>query len=238
MSLPPTRPSNLLQPQPPRFGIVALVSGGLDSAVMLGLALEAGETVWPLYVRQGFVWEDEEVRALERFLDSLVSISSGRLNPLTQTALTAPYVGSVAWATEVAADFPGAETPDEAVYLPGRNLALLTQASILAHSKSVARIQLGVLAANPFPDATSEFFQAFEAAAYQAMRNKITIERPLAAMHKSEVLRRGAKFDLGLTLSCLRPMGGVHCGRCNKCAERRRAFREAGVSDPSRYAGE
>jgi 7-cyano-7-deazaguanine synthase len=46
----------------------------------------------------------------------------------------------------------------------------------------------------------------------------------------------GDGLPLELTFSCLRPVGGLHCGRCNKCAERRRGFAEAGLPDPTQYA--
>ena len=48
---------------------------------------------------------------------------------------------------------------------------------------------------------------------------------------------RGRGMPLGETFSCLRPVGGRHCGRCNKCAERRAGFGAAGMTDPTEYAG-
>jgi 7-cyano-7-deazaguanine synthase len=54
-------------------------------------------------------------------------------------------------------------------------------------------------------------------------------------MSKSEITRKGIAFRLDLTLSCIRPSGGLHCGRCNKCEERRKAFEAAGLIDPTRY---
>lgn len=227
------------EPPAERPGVVVLLSGGLDSAVLTGLALEEGVEVRPLYVRQGFTWEDEELRAARRFLAELGAESSGRLRPLciaTSLAADGSTGGEGQWAVDTTIDAPDEASPDEAVYLPGRNLALLTQAAILAHAHGLKRIQIGVLGSNPFPDATDKFFAAFEAVAEAALATPIRVERPLASMSKSELLRRGAGFPLGETLSCLRPEVGLHCGRCNKCAERRRAFADAGVRDPSSYA--
>lgn len=229
MSVPFTLPER-------RDGVVALMSGGLDSAVMASLALAAGERLRPLYVRQGFVWETEELAVLESFISSLGERFEGRLGPLCTATLDAPAGYASRWATSRGERVPDERSADEAVYLPGRNLALLTQASILAYSEGLTRIQIGVLSGNPFPDATEGFFSAFEAVVLESMGWPLVVERPLAAMNKTEALGRAAACDLGRTLSCIRPRGGAHCGRCNKCAERRKAFAEAGIADPAPYA--
>jgi 7-cyano-7-deazaguanine synthase len=70
------------------------------------------------------------------------------------------------------------------------------------------------------------------------LAHSITIDAPFADLDKSGVIRLG--IDLGvplaLTLSCMRPQAGLHCGRCSKCRERRDAFRAADVADPTTYA--
>ncbi len=229
----PPRASEELETPP---GVVVLMSGGLDSAVMAGLAVEAGEVVWPLYVRQGYLWEAEELTAARSFLAALRP-RDGRLHPIVTGELTFPQAARPDWAVSDQAEAPGPDSADSAVYLPGRNLALLAQAALLARAHGLRRIQLGILKANPFPDATESFRRAFEAAAGLAIGSQVRVETPLAAWDKAEVIRRGAGLPLAATLSCLRPRGGAHCGRCNKCAERRRAFARAGVPDPTSYAG-
>lgn len=64
----------------------------------------------------------------------------------------------------------------------------------------------------------------------------ITIDRPFKRLNKPDVIRRGAQLPLNLTFSCIRPMNGIHCGDCNKCAERQSGFRDAGVPDLTAYA--
>ena len=61
---------------------------------------------------------------------------------------------------------------------------------------------------------------------------------PFSSMDKSDVIRLGVGLDvpLELTLSCMNPKEGAHCGQCSKCRERRDAFHEAGVPDPTSYA--
>lgn len=216
--------------------VVALASGGLDSAAMIGLSLEAGDTVHPLYVRQGFLWEEEEIAALRDFLAALAPGRAEGLRPLEVVALTAPSSFASRWALDGDRPVPAADSPDDAVFLPGRNLALLTQAAILAHGVGAGRVQLGVLATNPFPDATDEFFALFERAASTGLGIPIRVERPLGAMTKIDAIRAGERFPLGRTLSCIRTVGGRHCGACNKCEERRAAFARAGAADPTEYA--
>jgi 7-cyano-7-deazaguanine synthase len=59
--------------------------------------------------------------------------------------------------------------------------------------------------------------------------------RPYQHLSKIEVLQRGRNMPLAQTWSCLRPIEGLHCGRCNKCAERQRAFAKAGLIDETQY---
>lgn len=221
----------------PRPGVLTLLSGGLDSAIMIGLAVDRGDPVTPLYIRQGFVWEDEEEAAVRSYLDALSRLAPGAIAPLLVSTLSAPRRFAGVWAVDAGTPAPGADSPDEAVYLPGRNLALLTQAAMEAYSQGLQRIQMGSLSGNPFPDATAAFFRSFEASVFEAMRWRLSVEAPLAHLTKTEALELGIRYPLDRTMSCIRPQRGMHCGVCNKCEERRRAFLRAGLPDPTRYRG-
>ncbi len=70
----------------------------------------------------------------------------------------------------------------------------------------------------------------------RALGARIRVIAPFARLHKEDVLRAGRGLPLHRTFSCLSPSGRLHCGRCNKCAERRGAFRLLDVPDPTRYA--
>jgi 7-cyano-7-deazaguanine synthase len=96
-------------------------------------------------------------------------------------------------------------------------------------------VALAPLESNPFPDATPEFFAAYEAVVNQAVGGNVRVCQPYRGLHKVDVLRRGAGLPLGLTFSCIRPVAGRHCGACNKCAERRQGFAAAGLPDPTPY---
>jgi 7-cyano-7-deazaguanine synthase len=102
----------------------------------------------------------------------------------------------------------------------------------------IGRLALATLAGNPFPDASDDFFHRFETTLTQATGNRVSIQHPFAALRKADVVLLGEKLPLQLTFSCIAPAGGLHCGRCNKCAERQAGFAEAGVRDPTEYAKE
>jgi 7-cyano-7-deazaguanine synthase len=67
----------------------------------------------------------------------------------------------------------------------------------------------------------------------------ISIEAPFASMKKADVIRLGRSLGVPfeLTLSCMQPKDGRHCGCCSKCRERIEAFRDVGERDPAEYAG-
>jgi len=211
--------------------LCVLLSGGLDSALMVHRLLLTHGQLFPLYIRCGFVWETAELYWLKRFLRA---IRTPQLHPLQVVDLPVRRLYGRHWSL-TGRRVPGARSADAAVYLPGRNALLLSVAAIVASERRVSTIALGVLKGNPFGDATPRFFSQMASALSQALRRPIRILAPLRRLSKTQLIREAAA-PLALTFSCLRPQRGYrHCGRCNKCAERRRAFREAGVPDPTKY---
>jgi 7-cyano-7-deazaguanine synthase len=141
---------------------------------------------------------------------------------------------------------PAYDTPDEDVYLTGRNLVLLAKAGTWCAQHRISRIALGPLAGNPFPDATPEFFAVMADALTIGLAHPVAIVTPFRQLEKEEVIARGATMGVPfeLTLSCMNPVPAghsadgppyLHCGVCSKCRERRDAFREAGLDDPAPY---
>ena len=100
----------------------------------------------------------------------------------------------------------------------------------------VGELALAPLASNPFPDATDEFFAEFAAALNRATNSRLRIVRPFAALKKRQVMELGRGYPLELTFSCIAPVEGIHCGQCNKCAERQQAFLGSGLADATQYA--
>lgn len=218
-----------------RGPLAVLISGGIDSAVLLADALPRFPLVYPIYIRTGLIWEATELAWLRRFLDA-VAPADHTLQPLVILEQPAADLYGDHWSRS-GEGVPAAGTPDEDVYLPGRNVLLLTKALLWCHLHHVRMLALAPLAANPFPDATPTFFAAFAAAVGQAVQDNFTVLRPYAHWHKTDVLRHAHRLPLHLTFSCIRPVAdGRHCGQCSKCYERAKAFRDAGLDDPTDYA--
>ena len=211
--------------------LAVLVSGGLDSAILLAESLTSSTSVYPLYIRCGLFWETVELTYLHRFL---AAVHTPALQPLHILEMPARDLYLPHWSI-TGEQTPGDDTPDEAVFLPGRNVLLLSKAILWCHLRGVPAIALASLKSNPFPDATPSFFTAFEAVVNQAVGGRVRVIQPYLHLHKAEVLQRGKGLPLELTFSCLHPRAGLHCGACNKCAERRKAFKDAGLPDRTPY---
>lgn len=217
-------------------GEAVLCSGGLDSVVLLAKvsAERNGGRVVPIYVSVGLAWEREELATLARILTTPAYVGVEPLATL-RFEMTDVYPPTH-WA--IRGEAPGFDTPDEDVYLEGRNLVLLTKAAVFMARAKLSRVSLGPLAGNPFPDATPNFFAALARALSLGLATDIEIATPLALMHKADVIKLGDALGvpLELSISCMQPVEGQHCGRCSKCRERRDAFTEAGVVDRTVYA--
>jgi len=185
-----------------------------------------------LYVRSQLVWEEDELRALGRYLKALAAHSLKEL-VILELPLADLYRGH--WSM-TGHDPPGADSPHDAVYLPGRNALLLVKAAIWCRLRGIGELALGVLDSNPFADASPEFFDGFQAALNCATGGRLRITRPFARLDKRQVMNLGRGLPLELTFSCIAPSDGLHCGHCNKCAERSAAFRLIDVDDPTSYA--
>ena len=210
-----------------------LLSAGLDSAVLAASEARTAH-VHPIYVSSGLAWEDEERAALDRLLTS--APFRGLEAPAQLTFTVRDLYAPTHWALR--GEPPAFDTPDEDVYLTGRNVILLSKAGIYCAQNRIGRLAIGPLAGNPFPDATPEFFTAMAGALSLGLAHDLEVVTPFSTMHKSDVIRLGVSLGvpLELTLSCMNPQSGAHCGQCSNCRERRDAFHEASVPDPTAYA--
>jgi 7-cyano-7-deazaguanine synthase len=216
--------------------LAVLASGGLDSAVLLA-DLARDNTVFPVYVEAGLAWEEREKRALMAYLAALDLPS---VQPLTTLEMPVRSLYGKHWST-TGEDVPGYEAPDEAVYLPGRNVLLIGVTAVWCALNNVSGIAIGSLDDNPFPDATPEFFEDYARVLSGALDHPLRVLTPYRDRHKSEIIAAFPDLPLELTLTCMQPSTAqdgslLHCGNCNKCRERREAFRDAGVPDRTRYA--
>jgi 7-cyano-7-deazaguanine synthase len=210
-----------------------LLSAGLDSAVLAAAELRSG-VVHAIYVSCELAWEAQELLALDGILATPPFAALETLAHLTFPA--SDLYPATHWALR--GEPPAFDTPDEDVYLTGRNIMLVSKAAIYCAQKGIRRIAMATLAGNPFPDATAQFFETMARALSLGLNHDIEIATPFATLDKSDVIRRGVELGvpLELTLSCMNPRRGLHCGQCSKCRERRDAFREAGLADRTEYA--
>lgn len=122
--------------------------------------------------------------------------------------------------------------------VPFRNGIMLSVACGLAESRGLKRVLIANHGGDHaiYPDCRPEFVAAMDAAMQTGTYEGVTLAAPYTNISKADIVRRGTQMgiDYGETYSCYRG-GEHHCGRCGTCTERREAFREAGIPDPTQY---
>jgi 7-cyano-7-deazaguanine synthase len=217
---------------PARVGV--LVSGGLDSTVLLADELSQGRAIHPIHVRCGFSWEPAEARVIARLLSE--PPFAGQAPPAVALTVDARHLYPADhWARRGAP--PAWDSPDSDVCLDARNVVLITHAADWCRRHGVHRLVLGSLAGNPFPDATAGFFATMTAELSRGRSQAFDVAAPYLTLTKRDVARRGRALGvtLDLTLSCMNPgEDDRHCMACSKCRERADALKEfAGSKDPA-----
>jgi 7-cyano-7-deazaguanine synthase len=221
---------------------IVLLSGGLDSTTALAVARSRGFDCYALTVRYGQLHEVEleaarRVAARAGVVDHRVVAID--LAPLAASALT---TAGVAVPKDRSLAEIGAPGDVPSTYVPARNTVLLALALAWAESIGAKDIFVGVnvLDASGYPDCRPAFIAAFEALAQVATRSGgFTVHAPLIELTKAQIIELGTGLgiDYGITHSCYDPVGGAACGRCDACKLRKKGFVEAGIADPTRYAG-
>ena len=216
---------------------VVLVSGGMDSAVVLAIAREQGFEPYALSVRYG-QRHTSELDAADRVSDALGAIAH-------KTVLVdLRSIGGSALTDDI--DVPDAGGPGIPVtYVPARNTIMLSVALGWAEVLGAADLFCGVNAVDysGYPDCRPEFIEAFERLANVATKAGVEgaglrIHAPLLTMSKADIVREGLRLgvDFAQTVSCYRADAeGRACGHCDACRLRADGFAAAGVPDPTRY---
>jgi 7-cyano-7-deazaguanine synthase len=219
---------------------VLLLSGGLDSATTLAMAVRQGFEVHALTVRYGQRHDLEVARATRlaaalgaaehRVVD--LDLTFARGSALTDPGVAVPVSRSI---EEIGEGIP-------VTYVPARNTVFLSLALAWAESLGARDLFLGVNALDysGYPDCRPEFLEAFARLANLATKAGvegagIRIHAPLLDMTKADIVRAALDHgvDPAMTLSCYAPSAaGEPCGRCDACLLRARGFAEAGESDP------
>lgn len=228
--------SSVLNPQSARKAVL-LLSGGLDSATVLAIALSEGYDVCALTVLYG-QRHAVEVDAARR-VAAAVGVADHRFVRVDLDAL-----GGSALTDDI--DVPkdridAGEIP--ATYVPARNTVFLSLALGFAEVVGATDLFVGVNAMDysGYPDCRPEFVGAFEVLANLATKAgvegaRFRVHAPLMSLRKSEIISRGLELgvDYGLTHSCYDPGSDARaCGRCDSCVIRARAFAELGLKDPA-----
>jgi 7-cyano-7-deazaguanine synthase len=209
-----------------------LISGGLDSSILLKHLLDLGKRVQPFYIRSDLWWQAAEQRALELYLDA---VASRYLEPLVVLDLPLGDVYGRHWSI-TGRNIPQAGTPDQAVFLPGRNALLTIKAALWCQLHDMDELAIATLRSNPFDDSSASFFGQLARLLSGPRTRPIHLLRPFGEFDKQQVMELGQTFPLDLTFSCIAPRKMLHCGSCNKCAERQAAFRLIAGEDPTEYA--
>jgi 7-cyano-7-deazaguanine synthase len=223
----------------PRQAVV-LVSGGMDSAVVIAMAREQGYQVHALSVSYG-QRHHSELAASDR-----VSSMLGAVEHKT-VGIDLRSIGGSALTADIDVPLDAADASAIPVtYVPARNTIMLSIALGWAEVLGSSDIWCGVNAVDysGYPDCRPAFIEAFEQLANLATKAGvegagIRVHAPLMRMSKADIAREGQRLgvDFSATVSCYQADDeGRACGHCDACRLRAQGFREAGLADPTRYA--
>lgn len=221
---------------------VVLLSGGLDSAVTLAMAIAEGYVPYALSLQYG-QRHRVEIESARRLAESL------RVHDHRVAQIDLRVFGGSALTDDIAVPQQrSAEEMAEGIpitYVPARNTIFLSYALAWAEVLGASDIFIGVNAVDysGYPDCRPKFLRAFEDLAAVATKaglsgTRFEIHAPLLQLSKADIIRKGADLGInfGVTHSCYDPaQDGAACGVCDSCQLRLAGFRDAGLTDPIRY---
>ena len=223
---------------------VVLVSGGIDSATTLAIAIAQSYDCFALSFDYG-QRHRFELEAAQRVARSL-GANEHRIVKIDNQI----FAGSALTDDDV--QVPKERSEEEigrgipVTYVPARNTIFLAHALAWAEVKSAGHIFIGVNAIDysGYPDCRPEFIMFFETLANVATKagvegRRFQIHTPLIKLSKADIIRKAVELnvDLSLTHSCYDPAPDGHaCGECDSCLLRLKAFREIGMPDPVAYS--
>jgi len=219
---------------------VALVSGGMDSAVAAGLAREAGFEIYALSFDYG-QRNRIELEAAKKVAAALAATEHKTIR------IELDKIGGSALTDDI--EVPRGKGRDGTIpvtYVPGRNIVFLSVALSYAEAVGAQRIVIGanVIDYSGYPDCRPEFIESFQQVARTGTKAGVEgrapgIWAPLANMSKADIVREGLRLglDFSITSSCYDPApDGAPCGECDSCRLREKGFSEAGIKDPKQGA--
>lgn len=222
---------------------VVLLSGGIDSTTAMAIAKHEGFEIYSLSFSYG-QRHAFELKAAQKVADAIgvaehlvinVDIEQISGSSLTDDIDVPKDRDEISMSREI-----------PVTYVPARNTIFLSYALAWAEVLESSDIFIGVNAIDysGYPDCRPEYTEAFERMANLATKagvegiTKIRIRTPLIHLTKAQIIKKGVELgiDYSLTHSCYDPgPRGLACGRCDSCFLRKKGFKEAGVTDPTRY---
>ena len=216
---------------------IVLLSGGLDSATVLNIALKEYEVTALIFdYGQRHKFEISAAKKIADLAKTPIKLIKIDLGQFGNSALTDNI--EVPKNQEIGKEIP-------VTYVPVRNTIFLSYALAYAEVNNIFDIFIGVNALDysGYPDCRPEFIEAFEKMANEGTKfaqgnKKIKIHTPLISLTKAEIIKTGTELDVDykLTHSCYDPsFDGLSCGECDACILRKEGFTKAGISDPTNY---
>ena len=225
----------MMTPAPGGAVALVLLSGGLDSMVVAGLAREAGYRIYALTI------DYNQRHRIELEAAARVASALGAERHVVLPVDLSAFGGSALTDSAIAVPKDGVDGSIPPTYVPARNMIFLSLALGWAEASGARDLFIGVNALDysGYPDCRPEFIAAFEAAATAATKAGVEgqpfcIHTPLIAMSKADIAAEAARLglDVSMSWSCYDPTpAGRPCGLCDSCRLRAKGFAEAGLID-------
>lgn len=227
---------------------VCVLSGGLDSAVAALVAKSKGYELYTITFNYGQRAVEKEINSAKKISEVLGAehkvIELSFVKEFSKSGLTTGNIPELSFE-----DLDDCEKTIEtmnAVWVPARNMIMFSIASGLAESVGAKKIFTGLNKEEgvTFPDNTKEFIDIFNKSLEYGTLNKVKMDAPLYDYDKTEIVKLGKKLEDELELEILKYSYScykdnkedfLHCGSCESCMRRKRAFQNAGVEDPTKY---
>jgi 7-cyano-7-deazaguanine synthase len=233
--------------QPARERAVVCLSGGMDSCVCAAIAARDADA-YAVHCSYGQRTEARELRAARGVAEALgfrdflhLKLDLFRRiggSALTDERIAVPEVNAAGKVGSGGGHAIGTEIP--VTYVPFRNAHFLSAAVSWAEVLGARMVYIGAVEqdSSGYPDCRPAYYAAFQELIRQGTKEGgITVKTPLIHLHKREIVALGVELaaPLDLTWSCYSG-SETACGVCESCVLRLRAFEQAGVTDPIRYA--
>lgn len=227
---------------------VTVLSGGLDSTVATLIAKDLGYDLTAVIFNYGQKAAKREINSAKKICEIL------NIKPIV---VDLPFVKQFKKSSLITdKEIPTLKIEEldsekvyetmKSVWVPARNLIMFSIASGFAEALDAKKVFIGINKEEgvTFPDNTIEFVNAFNKSLEYGTLNKVKIEAPLYDKTKEEIVKIGSELEkklnvevLKYTYSCYKDNGEdfLHCGKCESCIRRKRAFLMAGVEDKTKY---